>query len=129
MTGLAQNIRLKRVYDEPSPEDGRRILITRYWPRGVHKSVVDEYNSRLAPSRELITEYKKGDLGWDDFGNRYRRELNNPESQAGLRRLAQIAHDRVITLLCFCPDEWNCHRKLLREAIIEADRNSDDFAA
>ena len=127
MATLADNIHLKRVYDEPSPDDGRRILITRYWPRGVHKSVVDEYNSRLAPSRELINEYKKADLSWDEFGRRYREELNNPESQAGLRRLAQAAHDRVITLLCFCPDEWNCHRKLLREAIIDADAGRNDF--
>jgi uncharacterized protein YeaO (DUF488 family) len=125
MANLADNIRLKRVYDEPSPEDGRRILITRYWPRGVPKSAVDEYNSRLAPSRGIINEYKKEELGWDEFGRRYRSELANPEAQAGLRRLADMATSQVITLLCFCKDDWNCHRKLLRDAIIVADSNRD----
>lgn len=55
---LADNIRLKRVYDPPSPEDGRRILITRYWPRGVPRSAVDEYTTKVAPSRALLREFK-----------------------------------------------------------------------
>ncbi len=124
ISAAERNIRLKRIYDEPSPDDGRRILITRYWPRGVHRSIVDEYNSWLAPSRQLINEYKKGDLSWDEFGRRYREELSDPQSQAGLRRLAEVARTQVITLLCFCEDDWNCHRTLLRQAIIDAGTES-----
>ena len=30
-------IRIKRVYREPSLEDGVRILIDRMWPRGINK--------------------------------------------------------------------------------------------
>ena len=29
--------KLKRVYEEPSPEDGFRVLVERLWPRGVSK--------------------------------------------------------------------------------------------
>jgi len=29
----ASNVRIKRAYEVPSPEDGERILIDRLWPR------------------------------------------------------------------------------------------------
>ncbi len=28
-------IRVKRVYEDPSPEDGARFLVDRLWPRGL----------------------------------------------------------------------------------------------
>ncbi|MCL4368658.1 MAG: DUF488 family protein, partial [Actinobacteria bacterium] len=36
-------IKLKRVYEEPSKEDGLRVLVERLWPRGLTKerAVVD----------------------------------------------------------------------------------------
>jgi hypothetical protein len=30
-------VRVARIYDEPSADDGRRILVDRLWPRGVSK--------------------------------------------------------------------------------------------
>jgi hypothetical protein len=30
-------IALKRVYDEPDPGDGTRVLVERLWPRGLSK--------------------------------------------------------------------------------------------
>jgi uncharacterized protein YeaO (DUF488 family) len=29
---------LKRVYKEPSPHDGARVLVDRLWPRGLKKT-------------------------------------------------------------------------------------------
>ncbi|MEE8303738.1 MAG: DUF488 family protein, partial [Candidatus Tectomicrobia bacterium] len=31
------NIKVKRVYDAATPEDGFRVLVDRVWPRGVSK--------------------------------------------------------------------------------------------
>ena len=31
------DIRIKRIYDEASPDDGQRLLVDRLWPRGVTK--------------------------------------------------------------------------------------------
>jgi uncharacterized protein YeaO (DUF488 family) len=117
---IRHNIKLKRVYDTASDDDGRRILATRYWPRGVSKSATDEYLSKLAPSRELIKEYQRGDVRWPEFGVRYRKELSNAAAVLELHRLALMARFQVITLLCFCEDEKECHRTLLRDAIIDA---------
>ena len=68
---VASNIRLKRIYDPPSEDDGYRVLSTRYWPRGVSRDAADEYQSKIAPSRELIKQYQRGDLTWQQFGRRY----------------------------------------------------------
>ena len=51
------NIRIKRAYEEPDREDGRRILVDRLWPRGLtkEKAKVDLWlrNSVLRDQRNL----------------------------------------------------------------------------
>ncbi len=48
-------IRLKRVYDEASPDDGLRVLVDRLWPRGLNKQKagVDSWLKEIAPTHEL----------------------------------------------------------------------------
>ena len=31
-------IKTKRIYEEPSPDDGVRILVDRLWPRGIRRA-------------------------------------------------------------------------------------------
>ena len=51
------DVRLKRVYLPPSPDDGVRVLVDRLWPRGVRKSnaAVDRWRrlKEVAPTAEL----------------------------------------------------------------------------
>jgi hypothetical protein len=51
----ASNIRLKRAYEQPTRDDGARILIDRLWPRGVKRAdaAVDQWVKDLAPSTAL----------------------------------------------------------------------------
>jgi uncharacterized protein YeaO (DUF488 family) len=120
MAGLADNIRLKRVYDEPSPKDGRRILITRYWPRGVPKSAVDEYTTKVAPSRQLLREFKHEGLTWEEYVPRFLEEMKSPVATTEIRRLAKVAESERITLMCICDDERYCHRLLVRNLILQS---------
>jgi hypothetical protein len=50
-------VRLRRVYDEPTDQDGIRILVDRVWPRGLSKerARIDEWCRQVAPSAELRT--------------------------------------------------------------------------
>lgn len=32
-------IRIKRVYEDPSEQDGYRVLVDRLWPRGMKKNI------------------------------------------------------------------------------------------
>ncbi len=118
--GKGADIRLKRVYDPPSPEDGRRILITRYWPRGVPKSAADEYTTKVAPSRALVQAFKRKGLSWEEYVRRYLEEMQAEEARNEIRRLAALASSQRITLMCICEDESRCHRSLVRDLILEA---------
>ncbi len=119
-TRVAENICLKRIYEPPSQDDGYRVLSTRYWPRGVPKSAVDEYNTKTAPSRALLHEFKHEGLSWEDYVPRYFDEMSRPEAMTEIVRFAKLAESRTITLICICEDEQRCHRSLLRQLIIEA---------
>ena len=117
---VAKNIRLKRIYEPRSDEDGHRVLSTRYWPRGIPKSAVDEYTTKTAPSRALLREFKHEGLSWEEYVPRYLEEMRSEEAISAISRLAAMAQSDRITLMCICEDENRCHRSLLRELIIEA---------
>lgn len=117
---LAANIRLKRIYDPPSPDDGRRILITRYWPRGVPKSAVDEYTTKVAPSRDLVRAFKDGAISWPTFKQRFLAEMKVEPASSEIDRLAAMATEGPITLMCMCEDERRCHRTLVAGLVEKA---------
>jgi uncharacterized protein YeaO (DUF488 family) len=84
-------IRLKRAYEEPSKQDGTRILVDRIWPRGVKKDQarIDHWLRDIAPSADLRKWFGHDPDKWPEFKRRYFRELdNNRAAVAELRRLA-----------------------------------------
>ena len=118
-------IRTKRWDDPREPEDGFRLLICRYRPRGVAKSAEtwDAWEPDLGPSRELHAGVygKKGTkISWETYRKLYLSEMR---SRADLiDRLAQrVAAGEPITLLCSsaCERESRCHRSLLKELIVQ----------
>ncbi len=48
-------VRIKRVYEEATAQDGYRVLVDRIWPRGISKerAAVDEWVKEAGPSTEL----------------------------------------------------------------------------
>ena len=68
---------LKRAYEDPSAEDGYRVLTERLWPRGVSKNRarIDHWAKSWAPSTELRKWYGHDSDKWPEFQLRYRREL------------------------------------------------------
>ena len=73
----AADVVIKGVRDEPSHEDGRRVLVDRLWPRGVSKerAALDEWAKDAAPSTALRRAFHSGDLAWERFVPAYRAEL------------------------------------------------------
>ena len=111
----AANIRTKSVYEPREPTDGRRVLTTQYWARGIPRTAVDEYVRKLGPSRELLHAFKRAEIDWAAYKIFYLEEMQNEEAKSEIRRLAQVAQDETITLMCVCKDESICHRTLLRD--------------
>ena len=98
---MAADVRIGRVYDDPSPKDGARVLVDRLWPRGLRKDAarLDDWPKELAPSAELRTWYHHDPAKFDEFRSRYLAELSAPQEQAALDRLRALAADRPVTLL------------------------------
>lgn len=111
-------LRIKRVYDPPSAEDGTRLLIMRKWPRGIRKDAVGAWDKELGPSLELLAEFRQGRVPWPEYVRRYTQEMRGkPEL---IRALADRAQQGTVTLLCGCAEEARCHRSLLKRLVEEA---------
>jgi uncharacterized protein YeaO (DUF488 family) len=113
-------IKTKRVYDDPEPEDGHRLLVMRRWPRGVPKSSVDGWEKELGAPADLITDWKSGSIKWDEFVKRYRKAMRGQKQKIG--ELRDRSRSETITLLCSCKDEQRCHRTLLKKMIEKGGR-------
>lgn len=98
-------LRVKRVYASPSPEDGARILVDRLWPRGLsrEKARVDLWLKELAPSTELRKWFNHDPAKWDEFRQRYQQELR--QQPAALAQLVELADTRPVTLLFGAKEE------------------------
>ncbi len=81
-------IKLKRVYEEASREDGYRVLVERLWPRGLKKEQVamDLWLKEVAPSPELRTWFGHDPAKWEEFRRRYWAELKEKKEQIDLLR-------------------------------------------
>jgi uncharacterized protein YeaO (DUF488 family) len=73
-----ERLRVKRVYDPPSHDDGVRVLVDRLWPRGLSKAKasVDLWLKDLAPSVGLRRWFKHEPRKWTEFVHRYAEELD-----------------------------------------------------
>jgi uncharacterized protein YeaO (DUF488 family) len=106
ITAMAKaQIQMKRVYLEPSREDGKRILVDRLWPRGLtkEKARVDFWLKDIAPSNELRKWFGHDPDKWNEFRAKYHAELKSHGEQIALLR--HEAAQGSITLLYGARDE------------------------
>ncbi|CAN5405864.1 DUF488 domain-containing protein [soil metagenome] len=99
------DVRVKRVYAPPAPDDGLRVLVDRIWPRGISKAAaaVDLWLKDVAPSTELRKWFGHEPERMAEFTARYTAELDANPAAAELRGLA-VDHDRI-TLVYSAHDE------------------------
>ena len=110
-------IKIKRIYDEPEPGDGVRLLVDRLWPRGLskEKAAVDHWLKEIAPSDELRRWFGHDPAKWQEFRERYRREL---EAQGALlKEISQQARKETVTLLYAAHDEEHNNAVVLKELL------------
>jgi uncharacterized protein YeaO (DUF488 family) len=76
-------INLKRVYENPTKEDGIRVLVDRLWPRGLtkQKAKIDLWLKDIAPSTGLRKWFGHDPEKWKEFRKRYRKELKKNKEQ------------------------------------------------
>lgn len=112
-----ETVAVKRIYDPASPEDGRRFLVDRLWPRGISKerARLDGWLRELAPSTELRRWFGHDPARWEEFKRRYRAELAMPERQQALATLQQAAGEGPVTLLYAARDTEHNEAQVLAE--------------
>jgi uncharacterized protein YeaO (DUF488 family) len=108
-------IRLKRVYEPASPDDGPRILVERLWPRGVSKehAALDSWAKDVAPSRELRLWFHHDPARWDEFQKRYRAELH--ENKDAVEELRRRCRSGPVTFIYASHDEQHNGALVLKD--------------
>ena len=104
---MPSDIRVRRVYEAVSPDDGARVLVDRVWPRGLRKDALqlDDWGKDVAPSTGLRTWYGHDPAKFGEFRQCYLGELAGAPQRAALGRLrALAASGRPLTLLTATKD-------------------------
>jgi uncharacterized protein YeaO (DUF488 family) len=94
-------VRVARVYEQRTPDDGRRVLVDRLWPRGVRRDDerVDEWLPDVAPSTELRRWYGHEVDKFDEFARRYTTELGDAAHGEAVDGLRESMKNRTLTLV------------------------------
>jgi uncharacterized protein YeaO (DUF488 family) len=110
-------LRIKRVYAEPSPQDGKRILVDRLWPRGLTKerAKVEIWMKDVAPSTELRKWFAHDPKKWPEFTRKYVEELKARSEP--LAQLRQETNHGTVTLLYGAKDEAHNEAVVLLELL------------
>jgi uncharacterized protein YeaO (DUF488 family) len=114
---MSSNVRIKRIYDEPGPDDGYRVLIDHVWPRGVsrERARLDEWARDLAPSNALRRWFAHDPERFEEFRARYRDEL--ADRHAALLELARRASSAPVTILYAARDQQHNNAVVLAERL------------
>jgi uncharacterized protein YeaO (DUF488 family) len=108
-------IRVKRIYEPPSVQDGLRVLVDRLWPRGIKKTAaaVDLWLKDIAPTTGLRTWFAHDPAKWTEFRQRYHGELRHQGEAVQL--LERKRTKGTVTLLFSARDSRHNNAVALRE--------------
>jgi len=121
-----RRVQVRRAYDDPEDDDGRRILVDRVWPRGLtkDKAHLDEWCKDVAPSPDLRKWYGHEPDRFEEFARRYRAELAEPQRAEGLAHLGSLADAGPLTLLTGARRSDISQATVLAALLGEADQGS-----
>lgn len=108
-------IRVKRVYEPPSDQDGFRVLVDKLWPRGLRKSEarLDLWIKEIAPEDKLRKWFSHDPEKWEEFRECYLKELEQKEEY--VRKLLEKAKENDLTLLYAAKSETFNNAIVLKE--------------
>ncbi len=108
-------LRIKRVYEQPAEEDGKRILVDRLWPRGLtkEKASIDLWLKDIAPSTELRKWFGHDPDKWKEFKKKYQEELRNNKEPVSI--LYDVLKKDTVTLVYGAKDQQHNEALVLKE--------------
>lgn len=116
------SVKLKRIYEDASDDDGFRVLVDRVWPRGIskEKAKLDEWLKEIGPSTDLRKWFNHDPDKYDEFKKKYIEELKDGDQKKDLDQLKDIVHDKsnkTVTLLYAAKDEEHNQAQVLKEIL------------
>ena len=129
-------IRIVRLGNERTPNEGLRIGTVRRPPRGVAKSKFSSGNwydvwfPNLAPTPATVklALAAESESQWAKFVKRYRAEMARPENSRVLDLLAALSHGAQFSVGCYCEVESRCHRSVLRQLLLDRGAKIEDVS-
>ena len=117
-------VRLKRVYDPPSLQDGARVLVDRLWPRGLTKeaAALDAWMKEISPSNELRKWFHAHPAQWSKFREKYLAELTTGEAHAALQQLHDLARKRRGLTLLFASKNLERNNATVLKELVDGER-------
>lgn len=114
-------VRVHRIYDPPTADDGIRVLVDRVWPRGIRKeaAAIDEWAKDVAPSTELRKWYGHTPERFAQFEARYRDELATQAGRTALDHLRTLAKRDTLTLVTATRDVDHSQAAVLARLLSE----------
>ena len=118
-------IKIKRIYDTPTEDDGFRILVDRLWPRGLtkEKAKVDLWLKEVAPSDQLRKWYAHDPEKWAEFRKRYFNDLDAKREL--VNQIVQKMKEGEVTLLYSSKEEKINNAVALKEYIAKKKKGDE----
>ena len=112
-------IRIKRVYDLPTEEDGFRILVDRLWPRGIskEKAKLDLWMKDIAPSELLRTWFNHEPSKWGEFQKKYKTELS--VKKASINQIEQLEKEKGAITLVYSARDTEHNNAVALKSVLE----------
>jgi uncharacterized protein YeaO (DUF488 family) len=118
-------IRVQRIYDNPRGNNNNdndfRVLVDRIWPRGLSKDkvIIDLWEKDIAPSNLLRKWFNHDEKKWNEFKQRYFKELNKKTRLVNMILKEQRKPSATITLLYGAKEEKFNNAAALKEYLEE----------
>jgi uncharacterized protein YeaO (DUF488 family) len=111
---------IARVYDHPERSGLQRVLVDRLWPRGVRKADApfDTWLKEVAPSTGLRTWYGHQPERFDEFADRYRRELTQSPTREAFDQLRAMMKEGGLVLVTATRDVDRSAAAVLRQVLV-----------
>jgi uncharacterized protein YeaO (DUF488 family) len=113
-------LKIKRIYDIPSAQDGFRILVDRLWARGITKerAALDYWYKDIAPSSDLRKWFAHKPENFTEFSKMYTEELKLKCET--IKEIKELAGQKPVTLLYAAKDPKINHAVVLQNFVMHS---------
>ena len=116
---------IRAVLENPY-DDEYYVLVTRYYPMELRKrgmkladSPIDDWDRDLAPTRELLRDYKSGKIDWRGYKERFLKEVPPILMKRKIDIFKSDAKGKEVVLVCVEEESEypNCHTWIILEEV------------